>query len=417
MEFIEHIKPDKRYLLAQEEDLNFNISLKTHFNDLNEYNNTRIISLSELFTKERNESTKYRIYGIINYLSFLTNKNTSTKNIADLFNDDYLTNGFNLEDFFDLRLYRLTPQQNYLNNTNNYVEKLTAITNDYICKLNYYGFSKNIYNEKNYSFLFNTTKINPYEEVLLDNDIIYDNKEVKSLIAENIPLDLKEDVYNHLIIEINSIKEIEKSSKEQLSGKIYEYFVGRDQSAISELGAYFTNRRIVDFILNKIKPEIKPDGNIPTMIDMFGGSGGFTIGYIDYLNKNNQEINWENQMKNVYHIDINEDVLKSARLEFFCLSNGIIPDEKNNIIRHNSFKKEFDNKFDLILTNPPYGGDKNTTSCKKAKRDKIITYIENEFSIFKKNLIQKLENDQDIKSKNKADQDKIKKIRNNGIFF
>ena len=143
MEFVEHIKPDKRYLLAQEEDLNFNISLNTHFNDLNEYNNTRIISLSELFTKERNESTKYRIYGIINYLSFLTNKKTSTNSLVDLFNDDYLTNGFNLEDFFDLRLYRLIPQQTYLNNTNNYVEKLTAITNDYTCKLKHYGYSKN----------------------------------------------------------------------------------------------------------------------------------------------------------------------------------------------------------------------------------------------------------------------------------
>ena len=82
-------------------------------------------------------------------------------------------------------------------------------------------------------------------------DIIYDNDDVKSLLGYEIPRDLRNDVYNHLIIEINSIKEIEKSSKEQLSGKIYEYFVGRDQSAISELGAYFTNRRIVDFILNK----------------------------------------------------------------------------------------------------------------------------------------------------------------------
>jgi hypothetical protein len=185
MEFVEHIKPDKRYLLAQEEDLNFNISLKTNFNDLNEYNNTRIISLSELFTKERNESTKYRIYGVINYLSFLRNKTTSIKTLNDLFNDDSTSNVFNLEDYFDIRLYRLIPQQTYYNNTINYVEKLTAITNDYNCKLNYYGYSKNIYNEKNYSFLFNTTNINPYEEVLVDNDIIYDNKVYLGFIPKN----------------------------------------------------------------------------------------------------------------------------------------------------------------------------------------------------------------------------------------
>ena len=100
-------------------------------------------------------------------------------------------------------------------------------------------------------------------------DIIYKTDKVNSLIAYNVPLDLKVDVYKHLITQISLIKEIEKSSKEQLSGKIYEYFVGRDQSAISELGAYFTNRRIVEFIINKIKPQLKSDGTIPKMIDMF----------------------------------------------------------------------------------------------------------------------------------------------------
>jgi len=240
-----------------------------------------------------------------------------------------------------------------------------------------------------FSYLFKLAKENKLNVDILDKiiEIIYANDKINSLLAYNIPLDLKDDVYNHLIIEINSIKEIEKSSKEQLSGKIYEYFVGRDQSAISELGAYFTNRRIVDFIMNKTKPHIKVDGNIPKMIDMFGGSGGFTIGYIDYINKN-FKIDWKSQLSNIYHIDINEDVLKSARLEFFCLSNGIFPN-KENIIRYNSFKKEFNNeKFDLIVTNPPYGGDKIGTSAKKEKRDKIIKFIENEFAIFKKNIIE-----------------------------
>jgi len=240
-----------------------------------------------------------------------------------------------------------------------------------------------------FSYLFKLAKENKLNIDILDKliDIIYANDKINSLLAYNIPLDLKDDVYNHLIIEINSIKEIEKSSKEQLSGKIYEYFVGRDQSAISELGAYFTNRRIVDFIMNKTKPHIKVDGNIPKMIDMFGGSGGFTIGYIDYINKN-FKIDWKSQLSNIYHIDINEDVLKSARLEFFCLSNGIFPNNEN-IIRYNSFKKEFNNeKFDLIVTNPPYGGDKIRTSAKKEKRDKIIKFIENEFAIFKKNIIE-----------------------------
>ena len=45
-------------------------------------------------------------------------------------------------------------------------------------------------------------------------------------------------------------------------GKIYEYFIGRDESAISELGAYFTDRHIVDYILNKLDPSKNEDGTI-----------------------------------------------------------------------------------------------------------------------------------------------------------
>ena len=244
-----------------------------------------------------------------------------------------------------------------------------------------------------------------YNETL---DSIYENENIKVLLGYNIPLDLKTGVYKYLINEINLIKDIEKSTKEQLSGKIYEYFVGRDQSAISELGAYFTNRGIVDFILNKIKPQLKPDGTIPKMIDMFGGSGGFTIGYMDYLIKNKFKIDWKSQLDNIYHFDINEDVLKSARLELFCLSQGIFSNI-NNVKRINSFKEDFRDigKFDIIMTNPPYGGDKIGTSAKKEKRDKLIKYINNEIDIFKINIIERIEKI-DIKNKKKILED-IKK--------
>ena len=287
-----------------------------------------------------------------------------------------------------------------------------------LMKIEDYGLNEAIglNNEKcKFSYLLNLVNDpNKSKEVIsiLDNEtlnIIFKNDNIKLLLGYNIPLDLTPDVYKYLINEINSIKDIEKSSKEQLSGKIYEYFVGRDQSAISELGAYFTNRGIVDFILNKIKPRLKSDGTIPKMIDMFGGSGGFTIGYMDYLIKNKFDIDWKSQLNNIYHFDINEDVLKSARLELFCLSQGVFPNMIHNVKRTNSFKQDFRDigKFDLIMTNPPYGGDKIGTSAKKEKRDKLIKYINNEIDIFKINIIERIEKI-DIKNKKKILED-IKK--------
>lgn len=212
-----------------------------------------------------------------------------------------------------------------------------------------------------------------FDKVLQD---IYENVKIKDLLFYEIPKNMKGSVLSHLIIEINDITKIENDCNVLLSGKIYEYFIGRDESAISELGAYFTDRHIVDYILNKLSPCINDDGTISSMIDMFGGSGGFTTGYINYLNEKykNGEINWETEINKINHFDMNADVIKSAGLEIFCLT-GILPN-MNNLCYKNSFRDEFNNtKYKYPITNPPYGGDKNKKSTAQEKRDKIKEYI------------------------------------------
>jgi type I restriction enzyme S subunit len=198
---------------------------------------------------------------------------------------------------------------------------------------------------------------------------------IRDLLFYEIPRNIKGSSFTYLIKEINKITEIENKCNVLLSGKIYEYFIGRDDSAISELGAYFTDRHITDFIYNKLQPTMI-NNNIKTMCDMFGGSGGFTTGYIDYLNKKYpNQINWNTELNKVHHFDMNEDVIKSAGLEFFCLT-GVMPNMKNNLCYKNSFADSFgDRKFELIVTNPPYGGDKNKQSDSQIKRDKVKKYI------------------------------------------
>ncbi len=201
---------------------------------------------------------------------------------------------------------------------------------------------------------------------------------IKKLLFYEIPKTMKSSTFSYLIKEIDKITIIEKTCNVLLSGKIYEYFIGRDESAISELGAYFTDRHIVDYIYKKLDPEINDDGTINSMIDMFGGSGGFTTGYINYLNDKYDNIDWKNNINKIYHFDMNEDVVKSAGLEFFCLT-GELPDMKDNSAYKNSFTDQFDNKkFMNIITNPPYGGDKVVQSDAQIKRKKIKDYIKKE---------------------------------------
>lgn len=200
---------------------------------------------------------------------------------------------------------------------------------------------------------------------------------IRELLFYEIPQNIKSTVLVFLIKEIDKITLIEKTCNVLLSGKIYEYFIGRDESAISELGAYFTDRHIVEYILNNLNPIINEDGTVPSMIDMFGGSGGFTTGYIKYMKEKYDNINWKTELSKIHHYDMNDDVIKSAGLEFFCLT-GVLPDMKN-LKYKNSFVDEFnDMKFKYPLTNPPYGGDKNDKSDAHIKRDKVKEYIKKE---------------------------------------
>jgi type I restriction-modification system DNA methylase subunit/restriction endonuclease S subunit len=202
--------------------------------------------------------------------------------------------------------------------------------------------------------------------------------ELYDLLFYVIPENIKSSVFSHLIKEINKITLIEQTCNVLLSGKIYEYFIGRDESAISELGAYFTDRHITKYAVEKVGPIIKEDGTIASMIDMFGGSGGFTTEYINYLNEMYpQLINWATEINKISHFDMNEDVIKSAGLEFFCLT-GVLPN-KNNLKYKNSFTDDFGGKkYDLVFTNPPYGGDKSSKTETQSKREKVKEYIKNE---------------------------------------
>ena len=236
---------------------------------------------------------------------------------------------------------------------------------------------------------------------------------IKNLLFYEIPKTMTGKTFSYLIKEINKITIIEKTCNVLLSGKIYEYFIGRDLSAISELGAYFTDRHIVDYIYKKLNPEINNDGSIDSMIDMFGGSGGFTTGYINYLNNKYDNINWIDNLNKIYHFDMNEDVVKSAGLEFFCLT-GILPNMNDNLKYKNSFTDEFnDKKFMNVITNPPYGGDKVVQSDAQIKRKKIKEYIKKELLILKDELqikirLRQIKKIEDQEKQDKKDSDKTK---------
>jgi len=200
-------------------------------------------------------------------------------------------------------------------------------------------------------------------------------------IFYQIPRDLPDKVWKDLIKKIDKIPVgYNDSGSVNLSGKLWEYFVGRDKTAISELGAYFSDRPLTEFCFNKVKPELDENGDVRTMCDIFGGSGGFTLGYAHYLREVNPDIDWKTNVDKIYHFDMEESVVNMTGLEMFAITGFFPKRDDHNFLRQNSFKAEMIGhngitKYFYVFSNPPYGGDKNTKKAEDIKTDKVIAYI------------------------------------------
>lgn len=209
---------------------------------------------------------------------------------------------------------------------------------------------------------------------------------LKQTLFYEIPTHITASTFSQLILRINTIKDIEDKGGVQLAGKVYEYFIGRDESAISSLGAFFTDRPIPKLIFNKLLIlELNEDESVPTMIDPFGGSGGFISEYISKYNELYPSLKWSDNIQNINHYDMNEDVVKIAGLEMMCLTKTDI--QNNNTI--NSFKYEFNNKkFNYVCSNPPFGGD-NFDSNLISYQNELLKEVQKRLKVDKKNNLLK----------------------------
>ena len=135
------------------------------------------------------------------------------------------------------------------------------------------------------------------------------------------------------------------------------------------------------------------------MIDPFGGSGGFITEYISKINETFKDINWSENIDNINHYDMNEDVVKISGLEIMCLTKTKIKLKETT----NSFTFEFEGKkFDDIVSNPPYGGD--------TFNSKLIKYQTALINEIKKHL-KNDKNNEPLKQQKRKLEDEIKQIK------
>lgn len=152
---------------------------------------------------------------------------------------------------------------------------------------------------------------------------------------------------------LNVIDELDFSDYEESHafGEIYETILKELQSAGSA-GEFYTPRAVTDFMAQVIKPQI-----VETMADFACGTGGFIVSWLKELKKQVKTTEGEEAYSNsIYGIE------KKQFPYMLCVTNLLlhgldVPKVYHaNTLLHDVLDYTEDDKVDVILMNPPYGG-------------------------------------------------------------
>lgn len=157
---------------------------------------------------------------------------------------------------------------------------------------------------------------------------------------------------------VNVIDELEFDDYEDKHafGEIYETIL-KDLQSAGNAGEFYTPRAVTDFMAQMLNPQLGEK-----IADFACGTGGFLTSMLNLLDQQAQSNAQREQYKNsIFGIE------KKALPYMLCATNMLIHDIDNpNIIHGNSFDRNVrdyteDEKYDVVIMNPPYGGSEKKT--------------------------------------------------------
>lgn len=156
---------------------------------------------------------------------------------------------------------------------------------------------------------------------------------------------------------INVINELKLDDYEEAHafGEIYESILRELQSAGSA-GEFYTPRAVTDFMAQTINPKIGEK-----MADFACGTGGFIVSWLKALESQKKTIEDRKAFDtSIYGIE------KKQFPYMLCVTNLLLHDidtpriYHDNSLLHDVLDYTEDDQFDVILMNPPYGGNEKS---------------------------------------------------------
>ena len=137
-----------------------------------------------------------------------------------------------------------------------------------------------------------------------------------------------------------------------IKGDAFEFFLRNYGGAETDFGEYFTPRHIVKFIIKILNPKFGEK-----IYDPFCGTGGMLIESFKHIKKvilQNEKSLSSLRTKTVYGGEITT-ISRIAKMNMILIGDG-----HSNIKRQDSYENPRTNKYEIVITNIPFGKRMNT---------------------------------------------------------
>lgn len=190
----------------------------------------------------------------------------------------------------------------------------------------------------------------------LKNIKVKSKNDIKPLIVRSVFEDSHNYMKSGTLLRqvINKLNEInfDTQTDRHLFNDIYESIL-KDLQSAGNAGEYYTPRAVTQFMVDMIDPQLGE-----TILDFACGTGGFLVGAVEHLKKQ------QHNVEDILTLQNTIMGIEKKQLPFsLCMTNLILHDFDEPNIKHGNLltTKLSDIKpkdqVDIILTNPPFGGD------------------------------------------------------------
>jgi type I restriction enzyme M protein len=129
-----------------------------------------------------------------------------------------------------------------------------------------------------------------------------------------------------------------------IKGEAFESFLQQYNAGSKDLGEYFTPRHVIRNLVAILQP--LPGDKI---YDPFCGTGGMLIECFKYVSQRINEQKRE-ELKKCFFGNEKTTIARITKMNMILFGDG-----HNNIQQRNTFQFPIDNKYDLVITNIPFG--------------------------------------------------------------